>query len=158
MSEHWQAMAEEVALDVRRGRMEGPFRAPTTWTKDTVPLSLFEHTSKLLQLPDNEPTPCAFAFPVIQFGSDGRRKIRRAEDWKRSGANSTNTVQDKPACHDIYAFVEVMCLLRDSGQDLSTQNIVTWALDHEDAYRQFPAKWPWQTGMILHTPSRPTMW
>ncbi|CAE7231016.1 unnamed protein product [Symbiodinium sp. CCMP2592] len=33
-------------------------------------------------------------------GSDGKPKVRRAEDWKRSLANSTVGVEDSPAYHD----------------------------------------------------------
>ena len=85
--------AEEVAKDVKRGRMTGPYKAPPHWPKRTVALAAYE-------LPPNEPTPCAFALPVIQTGSDGKLKVRRAEDWRRSGANATNRVQNTPAYHE----------------------------------------------------------
>ena len=131
-------MADEVAKDVKRGRMTGPYLTTLhLWPKKTVALATHEHTSSLIELPPDEPTPCAFAFTVIQTGSDGKVKVRRAEDWRRSGANATNKVQDTPAYHDITAFVDVIWAIKDEGEQ---EDIVTCALDHEDAYRQFAVR------------------
>ena len=44
---HWQMMAEEIATEVKRGRMAGPFQAPTWFQYNTVPLQQFDHTRNL---------------------------------------------------------------------------------------------------------------
>ena len=88
-------MAAEIAADVKLGRMEGPFAAPEHWCKETVALTGFQHTSRLLPAPDGD-VPCSFAFAVHQVGSDGKPKVRGAEDWRRSGANETVGVPDSP--------------------------------------------------------------
>ncbi|CAE7268898.1 Dnmt3a, partial [Symbiodinium sp. CCMP2456] len=44
----WEQMANEIAEDVRLGRMEGPFTSPTSWPKKAVPLASHAHASRLL--------------------------------------------------------------------------------------------------------------
>ena len=146
-------MAAEIAADVKAGRMEGPFAAPACWGKATVPLPGFVHTANLLPGPEHH-FPCCVAFAVHQGGVDGRAKIRRAEDWRQSGANSTVGVPDTPAYHDIEAFAKLAAVIRRRvGGPLST-----WGLDHEAAYRQLPAADPQKTYVVLQTPSGPTLW
>ena len=102
----WRKMADEIAADVELGRMEGPFAAPASWCKTTVPLASHAHAATLMPAPEGW-TPCSFAFAVRQIGSDGREKIRRAEDWRQSGANKTVGVPDTPAYHGIEAFLHL---------------------------------------------------
>ena len=100
----WEAMAQEIAGDVSKGRMEGPFSSPKSWPKQAVPLTTFSHTSKLAQGPTAHKPTC-FAFAVHQVGSDGKPKVGRAEDWRRSFANATVGAKDSPTYHDIWAYV-----------------------------------------------------
>ena len=150
----WQAMAEEIAADVAIGRMEGPFEAPASWCKQAVPLPMFAHTAKLLPAPSGQ-APCSFAFAVHQVGSNGNEKIRRAEDWRRSGANATVGVPDTPAYHGIDAFIHLARALRRVSKQHGLQ---LWGLDHEAAYRQLPVENPCHTYVILNTPQGPTLW
>ena len=150
----WQTMAEEIAADVKAGRMEGPFAAPSSWSKETVALPDYTHTAELLPAPSCHEHTC-FAFSVQQVGSDGRRKVRRAEDWRRSGSNKTVNVPDTPAYHSIEAFIAVIRALRHLGEEGA---IATWGLDHESAYRQLPVLRPADTYVVLQTPRGPTLW
>ena len=90
-----------------------------------------------------------------QVGSDGQPKIRRAEGWKRSLANSTVGVEDTPAYHDVSAFVKLARALRSAGV---REKLMLWGLDHESAYRQLPVANPEDTYVIMNTPSGPTLW
>ncbi|CAE7380472.1 unnamed protein product [Symbiodinium natans] len=150
----WQTMAEEIAADVKAGRMEGPFAVPSSWSKETVALPDYTHTAELLPAPSCHEHTC-FAFSVQQVGSDGRRKVRRAEDWRRSGGNKTVNVPDTPAYHSIEAFIAVIRALRHLGEEGA---IATWGLDHESAYRQLPVLRPADTYVVLQTPRGPTLW
>ena len=114
VDECWQAMADEIAADVAMGRMEGPFEAPSWWCKRTVPLASHSRTAKLHPAPEGW-FACSFAFAVHQVGSDGKDKIRRAEDWRSSGANDTVGVPDTPAYHGIDAFVNLARAVKSSA-------------------------------------------
>ena len=151
----WQVMADEIAADVKRGRMEGPFEMPECWGVRAVALPQYQHASKLLPGPA-EHVPCCFAFAVHQIGADGQPKVRRAEDWRRSGANATVGVPDSPAYHDITAFVTLARAIR--AEVSSGDALELWGLDHEAAYRQFPVEEPSDTWVILSTPAGPTLW
>ena len=63
----WQTMAEEIAADVKAGRMEGPFASPSSWSKATVALFDFAHTTMLQAAPPCHEHTC-FAFSVQQVG------------------------------------------------------------------------------------------
>ena len=151
----WEVMADEIAADVKRGRMEGPFSMPVCWGATAVPLPKYKHKAQLLPGPVDH-VPGCFAFAVHQIGADGQPKVCRAEDWRSSGANSTVGVPDSPTYHDITAFVK---LAKALNQETSAKEVLQlWGLDHESAYRQFPVAEPNVTWVILHTPSGPTLW
>ena len=85
-------MLEEIVQKVGAGRMNGPFRQPASWPTSTITPSGYD-----MDLPLPRPTPkIAMAFSIKQTGSDGKDKIRRGEDWRRSGRNSTCTTHDQP--------------------------------------------------------------
>ena len=92
---HWQLMATEIATEVQQGRMAGPFQAPEWLQTNTAPLKEYPHTSSLLPLPHSDPI-IAMAFSIEQTGSDGKPKIRRGEDWRRSGHNQACHMTDQP--------------------------------------------------------------
>ncbi|CAE7807536.1 DNMT3A, partial [Symbiodinium necroappetens] len=150
----WEAMAQEIAGDVTKGRMEGPFSSPESWPKQAVPLTAFSHTSKLAQGPKAHKPTC-FAFAVHQVGSDGKPKVRRAEDWRRSFANATVGAKDSPTYHDISAYVQLAVAVK---QKHSNAQLLIWGLDHEAAYRQLAAEDPDHTWVILPTPHGITLW
>jgi hypothetical protein len=104
VDKHVDVLASEIAAEVAKNRMEGPFQAPLTWPRKTVPMPSFNHTKELLPLPDADPI-IAIAFSIEQIGSDGSDKVRRGEDWKRSGHNSACSADDGPVHHDIDHYV-----------------------------------------------------
>ncbi|CAE7826193.1 kanC [Symbiodinium sp. CCMP2592] len=150
----WKQMADEIAADVSLGRMEGPFTSPSDWPKSAVPLASHEHTSKLLEGP-GEHQPTCFAFAVHQVGSDGRPKVRRAEDWRRSFANATVAAEDSPPYHDVNSYVQLVRAIKEIDPQAE---ILIWGLDHESAYRQLPALDPSHTYVVLATPEGVTLW
>ena len=52
----------------------------------------------LLYLPHHN-SKIAMAFSIKQTELDGKDKIRRGEDWRRSGHNSTCVMHDQPFYH-----------------------------------------------------------
>ena len=79
VNDRWTLMATEIAI------------APTNWPLKTIPLLTFKHTDTVLPLPH--------AFSVQQTRSDGKAKICRGEDWRRSGHNQTCSTHDQPYHH-----------------------------------------------------------
>ncbi len=95
LDDHWLMMADEIAKERKMGRMDGPFYAPEWWDVPAVALNKHPHTRELKPIP--HPTPViAVAFGIQQTGSDGQAKIRRGEDWRRSGHNRSCNMDDQP--------------------------------------------------------------
>ena len=138
MDSEWETMAAEIAEDVRQGKMEGPYRGPSHWPKNIVNLPDFERTSRLLDLPTRQ-RACSLAFAVRQTGSDGKPKIRRAQD----------------TYHSIDALVQLARALRTVAP---RDQLQTWGLDPENAYRQLPAADPCHACVILPTQHGIALW
>ena len=98
VDDNWELMADEIAAEVRTGRMKGPFSPPKWFTTQTVPLQTNKHHLPKLPLPHDNPI-IAMAFSIKQTGSDGNPKIRRGEDWRRSGHNRACQMNDQPYHH-----------------------------------------------------------
>ena len=153
VDDHWQMMADEIAKEVQMGRMDGPFTAPTWWDVPAVALTCHQHTRQLKPLP--HPTPViAVAFSIHQTGSDGQPKVRRGEDWRRSGHNRSCNMADQPHHHtpDHYVWL---------AQHTSKQHpdrLHVWGHDHDGAYRQLPLQDPSLAYVLLLTPEGPTLW
>ena len=93
----WRLMLDEIVEEVRIGRMNVPFEAPSAWEHRTI--APLEHPHlRLLPLPHREPYT-AVAFSIQQVGSDVKDKVRRGEDWRRSGHDSTCIMHDQPFPH-----------------------------------------------------------
>ena len=150
---HWQMMADEIAKEVQMGRMDGPFRAPKWWTRRSVPLQRHKHTANLKPLPHSDPI-IALAFSIEQTGSDGKAKIRRGEDWRRSGHNRSCNMTDQPYHHtpDHYLWLAQ----HTAASDQTPQQV--WGHDHDGAYRQLPLDDPSLAYVLLLTPEGPTLW
>ena len=95
---HWEMMANEIAGEVKSGRMRGPFEAPEWFSRPTTDLHTAQQTLRRQPLPHRNPI-IAMAFSIQQTGSDGKPKIRRGEDWRRSGHNSACQMDDQPYHH-----------------------------------------------------------
>ena len=152
IDDHWTLMATEIAGEVAQGRMAGPFEAPTHWTSRTVPLHLFPHTSRLLPIPHRDPI-VAVAFSIQQTGSDGKPKVRRGEDWRRSGHNQTCSMHDQPYHHTPDHYIQCARQYHDDSHPLHV-----WGHDHDGAYRQLPLAQPEVAYVLLITPDDPTLW
>ena len=110
-SEHAPAMLAEVHKEMLKTRFQGPF----------VPAEVAD-------------SPAAFgsrAFPVVQ-----QDKVRRADDWRRSGHNSTVFVLDSPPYAGTQTVLTSVQAAADFGQP------VLAALDHDGAYRALPVRDP----------------
>ena len=150
LDQHWQHMLQEVIHEVQAGKMEGPFVGPAHWPKQTVGVP--SHGMSRIQHPSGD---CfvAKAFGVAQTGADGKLKIRRCEDYRRSFHNSTIQVGDRPEHDDIEVYISV--LRRAHARGLRPQ---IWCQDFSDAYRAYPVSDPCQAYLLLGTPAGPTLW
>lgn len=136
----WKTMLQELRAEVLKGRMSGPFAAPDWWPITSVSLN----GESLLELPTQD---LAFSFCFSVKQSD---KIRRCEDFRRSGHNSTIEAHDVPCHHDITVFTEVALQNLHRGFRSSI-----WAQDLQGAYRQFPVRSPDDCFCVLMTPQGP---
>ena len=94
VDDHGEFMLNDILGEVKLGCMNGPFADPDWWPKQSVAPSKCEH-KRVIPLPHDDPF-IAMAFSVEQTGSGGRTKLRRGEDWRRSGHNSTCVKCDQP--------------------------------------------------------------
>ena len=108
----WSAMLAEVLEEKQAGRIEGPFEAHPSWGFESVSPDPTLHA--LLPMPSG-PAYAAFAFSVIQEGSDGRRKVRRCEDYRRSLHNSTILAFDKPPHDTVDTYLRVIRFFAAAG-------------------------------------------
>ena len=99
-------LLQELVAEKRLGRVLGPTRAPD-WLEvqaTAIPEQLDMDTLE-------EPPPgqhfLAGSFAVCQTDEVGDLKVRRAEDWRRSGHNATVRVHDVPTHHFIGNFVDL---------------------------------------------------
>ena len=88
---------------------------------------------------------------MCQTDEAGELKVRRAEDWRRSGHNATVRVQDVPTHHFIGSF-----LARRMAAE--TPDLVVFGHDLLNAYRQWPVREPAQCGTFLGTRHGVTFW
>ena len=126
---HWELMAEEIAAEVKSGRMRGPFEAPEWFSRPTTHLRTPKQTLQKQPLPHHSPI-IAMAFSIQQTGSDGKPKIRRGEDWRRSGHNSACQMDDQPYHHTPDHYISLAQHLYRHIPDTQT----VWGHDHDGAY------------------------
>ena len=150
VDDHWKEMLTEIAADVKAQRMTGPYHGPPCWPKKMVGVADFDDLEELMPgMPEHQPTSVSFS--ILQTGSDGRAKVRRGEDWRRSGHNATISVSDGPVNHRPDTFVASAKFLQAHGKQPWL-----WGTDQEAAYRQLPVDLPDTTWMLLFTPYGPT--
>ena len=153
VDDHYELMLEGIVQEVAMGRMNGPFTAPPHWEHQTITPNKYPEL-QLLPIPHTTPA-MALAFSTQQTGSDGKEKIRRGEDWRRSGHNATCIMHDQPYHHTPDHFA---ALATRSHQHNPNQLLHVWGHDHDGAYRQLPLDRPEQAYVLLHTPDGPTLW
>ena len=142
VDQHWEPMMTELMAEISKGRMSGPYAEPSWWPTRTRDLPGMA----------KQPLPAddicvSFCFSVVQ--SD---KIRRCEDYKRSGHNATVIAHTVPAHHDIHTFSDLARALPVGAGDP-----MVWAQDLAGAYRQFPVAKPEDTYCALLTPEGPLL-
>ena len=152
---HWEFMAEEIAAEVKSGRMRGPFEAPAWFPRPTTHLRTPKHTLQKQPLPHQSPI-IAMAFSIQQTGSDDKPKIRRGEDWRRSGHSSACQMDDQPYHHTPDHYISLAQHLYHHIPHTHTQTV--WGHDHDGAYRQLPLRDPEVAYVLLQTPDGPTLW
>ena len=152
VDDHYEFMLEEIVQEVKAGRVNGPHRQPPSWPTKTIAPAGYDLA--LLHLPHTDPK-IAMAFSIKQTGSHGKDKIRRGEDWRRSGHNSTCIMHDQPFHRTPDHFAS---LVMQTHQAHPTADMHVWGHDHDGAYRQLPLDNPENAYVLLHTPQGPTLW
>ena len=142
IDEHWEPMYQELLQELQLGRMEGPFEAPDWWPRSTIEIE--GYATKALEHSDIR---CAFSFAVCQAD-----KIRRCEDYRRSGHNSTVCTYDVPFHHGVQTYVEIYKAFYELGEDGAV-----WCQDLSAAYRQFAVEQPSDCYSILCCPQGPLL-
>ena len=142
VDEHWEPMYQELLQELQLGRMEGPFEAPDWWPRSTIEIEGYE--TKSLEHSDIR---CAFSFAVCQAD-----KIRRCEDYRRSGHNATVCTYDVPFHHGVQTYVEIYKAFYELGEDGAV-----WCQDLSAAYRQFAVEQPSDCYSILCCPQGPLL-
>ena len=92
---HEHVLLKEIVEEVTMGRMFGPHEAPTHWSRRTVPVTKWAHTSSLVP-PPSQDLLVAASFAIEQSDENGDLKVRRGEDWKRSYHNQAVETHDVP--------------------------------------------------------------
>eukprot|EP00435_Cladocopium_sp_Y103_P039676 s2661_g10.t1 len=138
----WETMQKELQSELEKGRMSGPYKGSGWWPVEAVSID----EMPLLQLQEDD-ICLSFCFSVRQTD-----KVRRCEDFRRSGHNATVEAHDVPHHHDIKVFTE-LALTLPSGQNLAK----IWAQDLNGAYRQFPVREPNDCFCVLMTPRGPIL-
>ena len=138
----WQTLLTELKSELQRGRMSGPYRSPSWWPVPSIGID----DMPMLSLPDPD-ISASFCFSVKQTD-----KIRRCEDFRRSGHNATVVAHDIPHHHDIKTFTDLALTLTEEND-----TAMIWAQDLNGAYRQFPVRHPSDCYCILMTPQGPIL-
>ena len=143
---HWKVMLDELLADRESGKLTGPYRAPSGWPVPTV-------TVNGLPLLD---TPAGHVCVAACFSVQQTDKIRRCEDYRRSGHNCTICTiraSDTPHHHTISHYAQLARYwISKTGQ------CTTWAHDLDAAYRQAAVRDTQYSFVLLNTPMGPTLW
>eukprot|EP00435_Cladocopium_sp_Y103_P019382 s1486_g4.t1 len=124
----WATMKAELRSELGKGRMSGPYSAPTWWPTPATTI----RDRPLLPVEDQD-ICTSFCFSVRQ--SD---KVRHCKDFRRSGHNATVMAHDVPHHHDIKVFTDLA--LSMMSEETGAARI--WAQDLNEAYRLFPVRDP----------------
>ena len=90
-------MLDEILADWKLLQMEGPFQAPAE--ADFKTMGSPPESDRELPLMIPEDIIIAWAFAILQIGSDGLDKLRRGEEWRRGGHDATTQALDQPHHH-----------------------------------------------------------
>ena len=90
--------AERTMDETRLGRVIGPARAPVHWQVRTHAIHDVADMDTLVE---------ATSFAIIREDENGKIKIRRGEDWRRSSHNATVRAWDVPTHHTVDDFTSM---------------------------------------------------
>ena len=153
VGEHSEKLLHELTAEKRLGRVIGPTRPPE-WLRSVKATAVADHQDvDIIAEPPPGDAFLAASFPVCQTDENGELKVRRAEDWRRSGHNSTVSVADVPTHHFVGSFVD---LARRMAHD--RRRLVVFGHDLLNAYRQWPVRRPAHCGTFLATKHGVTFW
>ncbi|OLQ14118.1 hypothetical protein AK812_SmicGene1756 [Symbiodinium microadriaticum] len=128
--EHSAAIKKEVLTEKEKARFAGPF------SDEWLQRQSSEHQVFV-----------AKAFPVVQGD-----KVRRADDWRRSGHNATAWASD---CPPYQGTPTVASSVWRAGK---TCRPTLSAVDHEGAYRNFPVRSPKECSTLLPEEGDERVW
>ena len=117
---------QEVLQESDKGLIVGPFEAHRF---KAVGIHSRGDGSKLLPVALGA-AYAAFAFSVVQEGSDGHKTTRRCEDYRRSHHNDTVRAYDKPPHNAVVTYVRVIRVWSALHEDVQV-----WCQDMLSAYR-----------------------
>ena len=129
-SQHEHTLRSEVEAEARKDRFVGPFS--TAWLQANL---------------DQAGLRAARAFPIEQNG-----KVRRGDDWLRSGHNSTVFAGDVPPYAGTQTVTSQLRYAATAGQPR------LFAVDHEGAYRSLPVRHPPECCTILPGDPEVAVW
>ena len=150
--EHTRALLDELVAETRLGRVTGPCAAPDHWSVSTVALPSVADMGVLREPP---PGDCfaALSFAICQVDETGELKLRRGEDWRRSGHNATMGASDVPTHHFLGDIVDLVLRAWAEGWDP-----VVFGHDLQNAYRQWTVRHPGHCGTFLPSAAGVTLW
>ncbi|CAE7346915.1 PUB3, partial [Symbiodinium sp. CCMP2456] len=142
---HTTALLDELVQEARLGRVIGPCAAPDHWSvaASALPWTADMHTLRRPPLGD---CFAALSFAICQIDENGELKLRRGEDWRRSGHNATMSAEDVPTRHFLGDIVDFILAAWHEGWDPKV-----FGHDLQNAYRQWAVRFPGHCGTFLPT-------
>ena len=155
--EHWETLLTELVAEVKLGRVVGPTHPPAGWNIATVPVLDTPGADRLVTLPPGRHFVAA-SFAIVQEDGEGNVKVRRGEDWRRSGHNSTILAHDVPTHHFVDDVVDFIRRVVELAASRGVPAARLFGHDLLNAYRQWAVRHPAHSGTFLATPAGLTLW
>ena len=155
--EHWETLLQELVAEVKLGRVVGPTAPPAGWNIVTVPVLNAPGADRLVTPPPGRHFAAA-SFAIVQEDGEGNVKVRRGEDWRRSGHNATILAHDVPTHHFVDDVVDFIRRVVELAGSRGVPAARLFGHDLLNAYRQWAVRNPAHSGTFLATPAGLTLW
>ena len=155
--EHWETLLQELVAEVKLGRVVGPTAPPAGWNIVTVPVLNAPGADRLVTPPPGRHFAAA-SFAIVQEDGEGNVKVRRGEDWRRSGHNATILAHDVPTHHFVDDVVDFIRRVAEMAGSRGVPAARLFGHDLLNAYRQWAVRNPAHSGTFLATPAGLTLW
>ena len=155
--EHWETLLTELVAEVKLGRVVGPTHPPAGWNLVTVPVLNTPGADRLVPPPPGRHFAAA-SFAIVQEDGEGNVKVRRGEDWRRSGHNSTILAHDVPTHHFVDDVVDFIRRVVELANRRGVSAARLFGHDLLNAYRQWAVRHPAHSGTFLATPAGLIIW